>query len=121
MVADKHKNDWAEAVEKIAVKAIGAGYPVTLAITAVLIVLFLRMDSADIKAVLMAFVDNRILNVLGWLLFILMVWFCKFLVNVVRNVYKGQLDAQKAQIEALKAELPPRDSNLLPPNNKNLL
>jgi len=119
MPPNRIKNDWADAVQRIAVRAISSGYTITLAVTFIIVALIWKIDSRDLKEVLLAFLNNPILNGLGWLLFFLMIWICKFLLTRVDNMYAAQISAYKEEIKELKEPSSgPENPPLLPQKNK---
>jgi len=113
MPRNKSTNDWADAAQKVVIKAIASGYTITTAATIVLCVLLFRMDSKDIKELGLAILQNPFINGLGWAVALVAIAVCRFVMKKLKALYREQLSIKDDQIKILLTRLPPPNDKLL--------
>lgn len=88
----RQKNDWAGAAAKVALRMIGTGNVIWLCITVVVVAMILRMQSGDLRAVIMGFMGWPWFAATGWILFVLTLLGARWANRRQAEAYQMEMD-----------------------------
>ncbi len=88
----EHKNDWANATARIALKLITTGNVAWFAFMVIFVSVIWRLSSADLKECVMAFMGWPWFAATGWALFVCTLFLSRWLFNLQRQMSRKEID-----------------------------
>lgn len=87
-----HKNDWAAATARIAIKLITTGNIAWLAFMVIVLAGIWRLDSADLRLIVLGFIGWPWFAVTGWGLFLFTLFLSSWIFRAQRQLSKNEID-----------------------------